>query len=59
MPFITTASRSASRASRPITVLSPLPKLLNADSAHYRQATEEALLLLRWIRQFAAALGGK
>lgn len=33
--------------------------LLNAKSADYRQATEEALLLLRWIRQFAAALGGK
>jgi len=30
--------------------------LLKADSAHYRQATEEALLLLRWLRQFAAAL---
>lgn len=33
--------------------------LLNADAAHYHQATEEALLLLRWIRQFAAALGGE
>lgn len=33
--------------------------LLKADSARYRQATEEALLLLRWIRQFAAALGGQ
>lgn len=32
--------------------------LLKADSSQYRQATEEALLLLRWIRQFAAALGG-
>jgi CRISPR-associated protein Cmr5 len=32
--------------------------LLNANSSRYRQATEEALLLLRWIRQFAAALGG-
>ena len=31
--------------------------MLKADSASYRQATEEALLLLRWIRQFAAALG--
>lgn len=31
--------------------------ILKADSASYRQATEEALLLLRWIRQFAAALG--
>lgn len=30
-----------------------LPK---ADSSTYRQATEESLLLLRWIRQFAAAL---
>ncbi len=30
--------------------------LLQADSATYRQATEESLLLLRWIRQFAAAL---
>lgn len=30
--------------------------LLKADSARYRQATEEALLLLRWLRQFAAAL---
>lgn len=30
--------------------------LLQADSTSYRQATEEALLLLRWIRQFAAAL---
>lgn len=32
--------------------------LLKADSAMHRQASEEALLLLRWIRQFAAALGG-
>lgn len=32
--------------------------LLKADSSDYRQATEEALLLLRWLRQFAAALGG-
>jgi len=32
--------------------------LLKADSAQYRQATEEALLFLRWLRQFAAALGG-
>lgn len=30
--------------------------LLNAESMKYRQATEESLLLLRWIRQFAAAL---
>ncbi|MEW5782683.1 MAG: type III-B CRISPR module-associated protein Cmr5 [Pseudomonadota bacterium] len=36
-----------------------MQSLLKADSAHYRQATEEALLLLRWIRQFAAALGGE
>jgi CRISPR-associated protein Cmr5 len=35
-------------------------KLLNVKNPEsYRQATEEALLLLRWIRQFAAALGGK
>lgn len=33
--------------------------LLGAGSAEYRQATEESLLLLRWIRQFAAALGGQ
>jgi CRISPR-associated protein Cmr5 len=32
--------------------------LLEEDSSGYRQATEEALLFLRWIRQFAAALGG-
>lgn len=31
--------------------------LLKADSQQYRQATEEALLLLRWLRQFAAAVG--
>lgn len=31
--------------------------MLREDSSRYRQATEEALLLLRWIRQFAAALG--
>ncbi len=30
--------------------------LLKADSSQYRQSTEEALLLLRWIRQFAAAV---
>jgi CRISPR-associated protein Cmr5 len=30
--------------------------LLKADSSQYRQATEEALLLLRWLRQFAAAV---
>ena len=33
--------------------------LLKADSTKYRQYTEEALLLLRWLRQFAAALGSK
>ena len=31
-------------------------ELLKANSANYRQYTEESLLLLRWIRQFAAAL---
>jgi len=31
--------------------------LNKADSQQYRQASEEALLLLRWIRQFAAAVG--
>lgn len=36
-----------------------MAKLLNAKPASYRQATEEALLLLRWIRQFAGALGGQ
>lgn len=30
--------------------------LLRAHPDQYRQATEEALLILRWIRQFAAAL---
>lgn len=30
--------------------------LLQANSQQYRQATEEALLLLRWLRQFAAAV---
>ncbi len=30
--------------------------LLRAEPANYRQATDEALLILRWIRQFAAAL---
>lgn len=30
--------------------------LLNAAPADYRRATDEALLVLRWIRQFAAAL---
>ena len=35
-----------------------MEKLLQSDSTTYRQASDEALLLLRWIRQFAAALGG-
>lgn len=30
--------------------------LLRAEPANYRQATDEALLILRWVRQFAAAL---
>lgn len=30
-------------------------QLLDFESAQYRQATEETLLLLRWVRQFAAA----
>ncbi len=30
--------------------------LLRAEPANYRQATDEALLILRWIRQFAAAV---
>ena len=30
--------------------------LNKADSQQYRQASEEALLLLRWLRQFAAAV---
>lgn len=30
--------------------------LLGAQPDQYRQATDEALLILRWIRQFAAAL---
>ncbi|MCK2088272.1 type III-B CRISPR module-associated protein Cmr5 [Thauera aromatica] len=30
--------------------------LLRAQPGQYRQATDEALLILRWIRQFAAAL---
>lgn len=30
--------------------------LLDAQPGQYRQATDEALLILRWIRQFAAAL---
>lgn len=34
-----------------------ISKLLNTEARLYRQATEEALLLLRWLRQFAAAVG--
>ena len=30
--------------------------LLRATPAEYRRATDESLLILRWIRQFAAAL---
>ncbi len=30
--------------------------MLDFDPDNYRQATDEALLILRWIRQFAAAL---
>ena len=30
--------------------------LLRAEPANYRRATDEALLILRWIRQFAAAV---
>ena len=33
-----------------------MDELLKANSANYRHYTEESLLLLRWIRQFAAAL---
>ena len=33
-----------------------MDELLRENSTRYRQATEESLLLLRWIRQFAAAL---
>jgi len=32
--------------------------LYEADSVDYRQATEEALALLKWIRQFAPAVKG-
>lgn len=32
-----------------------MSSLQSAESLRYRQATEEALALLRWIRQFAAA----
>jgi len=31
-----------------------MAELSNADSQQYRQATQEALALLRWLRQFAA-----
>ncbi len=34
---------------------SVMPALYNAEPALYRQATEEAFAILRWIRQFAAA----
>jgi CRISPR-associated protein Cmr5 len=33
-----------------------MEKLLQAGPADYRRATDETLLILRWIRQFAAAL---
>ena len=33
-----------------------MEELLRADPDNYRHATDEALLILRWIRQFAAAL---
>lgn len=33
-----------------------MPKLHGSDSLKYRQATEEALAYLRWVRQFASAL---
>ncbi len=33
--------------------------LLKSDPAQYRAATEECLALLRWVRQFAAALKTK
>jgi CRISPR-associated protein Cmr5 len=36
-----------------------MTQMVDFDSTQYRQASEEALVLLRWIRQFAAALGGK
>lgn len=32
--------------------------LAEADPALYREATEEAMALLRWIRQFASAVSG-
>lgn len=35
-----------------------MTSLQGAESLRYRQATEEALALLRWIRQFAAAANG-
>ncbi len=36
-----------------------MTSLHNADAAAFRQATEETLALLRWIRQFAAAISGE
>ena len=33
-----------------------MDELLRAQPDQYRRATDEALLILRWIRQFAAAL---
>lgn len=33
-----------------------MDRLLRAQPDQYRRATDEALLILRWIRQFAAAL---
>ncbi len=33
-----------------------MESLHQADSADYRRATEEAMALLKWIRQFAAAV---
>jgi len=35
---------------------SSMNALLHADAALYRRATDESLVLLRWIRQFAAAV---
>jgi len=35
-----------------------MPFLHGADSSVYRQATEETMELLRWLRQFAAAVKG-
>jgi CRISPR-associated protein Cmr5 len=36
-----------------------MESLLNATPDLYRRATEEALALLKWIRQFAAAVFGE